>query len=214
MGDEDTTIIRLFSLANFDDDEKDTVRQYLIGDKSGVELEWMDWEYEDDGGEGSLQEQYKVDPATVMVFIDREALEGNSYIVADGRCIKQNWYCQMVLEHYGIEYSDEDWVFNDDAVNIFENHAVPWCRFDALGKYDIIDIMESYDNDEDYSILDSLNSEGEVIWVSFSQDDYDEVRDQILALKPDDLVEENEEPEDEVEEEAQEDVEEEEEEEE
>lgn len=187
MADEVTTI-PLWPLCNFDDDEKDTIRQFLVGDKEGVELEWNEWGYDEDGGEGSIQNQYKVDPATVMVFLDRDSLDNNNYIVADGRCITQAWYCEMVLNYYGIEYSG-DWAFTEDAVHIFENHAVPWSRFDALGKYDIIDIWESYANDEEYSILDSLNSEGDVITVSYSQDDYDDVRNEILSLNPDQVVE-------------------------
>lgn len=211
MGDEVTTI-PLWPLANFDDDEKDTVRQFLVGDKEGVELEWNEWGYDEDGGEGSVQMQYKVDPATVMIFIDREGLDGNSYIVADGRCIKQPWYCELVLNHYNISY-DGDWAFTDDAVNIFENHAVPWSRFDALGKWDILDIWNEYQTDEEYSILDSLQTEEDTIYVSYSQDDYDDVRAEILALNPDEVVEDADEDGEEAEEEeddAEEDVEEEE----
>lgn len=125
--------------------------------------------------------------------MDREGFDNQSYIVADGRCIQQRWYCEMVLNYYGIEYSDNDWVFNDDAVQIFENHAVPWTRFDASGDPDIADTQGYYDADEEYSILNSFDEPGDVMTISFSQDDYDDVRNQILALNPEDVVEEDDE---------------------
>ncbi|KAJ9653130.1 hypothetical protein H2198_007641 [Neophaeococcomyces mojaviensis] len=188
----DVTSIRVYALANFDDDELETIKGYMVGDKEGIDLNFNTWQYEDDGSESDIISQYKTTTDRVMIFVDRAGLEDNSYLVADGRCVSQEWYVQTVVENYGFTYS-EAWLGDDNATPILDNAAVPYARINALAKIDVVDLWTSYEENEEYMLTDYL----EIGDISFCYtDDADGVTAQLGDLnigEQEEVVEEEEE---------------------